>query len=65
MSAGLTAAKPVYGGCEAQAIAGHLLGPWLSARSLIVANIGDAAVARTLDHALAEVARIQAAHGDG
>ncbi|MGA1798973.1 glycoside hydrolase family 127 protein [Sphingomonas sp. 4RDLI-65] len=64
-SAGLPALKPVYTGWEAQGIAGHSLGHWLSACALVVANTGDPAVAATLDHALAEMARIQAAHGDG
>ena len=65
VSAGLPAPRPVYAGWEAQGIAGHSLGHWLSACSLVVANTGDAAVAARLDHALAEMARIQAAHGDG
>ncbi len=65
VSAGLPAPKPVYGGWEAQGIAGHSLGHWLSACALVVANTGDRAVAARLDHALAEMARIQAKHGDG
>ena len=64
-SAGLPAPKPVYGGWEAQGIAGHSLGHWLSACALVVANTGDPQVRATLDHALAEMARIQATHGDG
>ncbi|MGU3317131.1 beta-L-arabinofuranosidase domain-containing protein [Sphingomonas sp. M6A6_1c] len=65
VSAKLPAPKPVYAGWEAQGIAGHSLGHWLSACALVVANTGDRQVAATLDHALAEMARIQAAHGDG
>ncbi|KQM61756.1 MULTISPECIES: glycoside hydrolase family 127 protein [unclassified Sphingomonas] len=65
VSAGLPAPAPVYGGWEAQGIAGHSLGHWLSACALLVANTGDAAIAARLDHALAEMARIQAAQGDG
>ncbi len=65
MSAALSAPKPAYTGWEAQGIAGHSLGHWLSACALVVANTGDPDVAATLDHALAEMARIQAAHGDG
>jgi DUF1680 family protein len=64
-SAGLTPPKPVYGGWEAMGIAGHSLGHWLTACSLVVANTGDREVAATLDHALAEMAKIQAKHGDG
>ncbi len=65
VSAGLPASGPVYGGWEAQGIAGHSLGHWLTATALIVANTGDSEIAARLDHALAEMARIQAAHGDG
>jgi DUF1680 family protein len=65
LSAGLPVPKPVYGGWEAQGIAGHSLGHWLSACALVVANTGDPAVSARLDHALTEMARIQAAHGDG
>ena len=65
LSAGLPAPAPRYGGWEAAGIAGHSLGHWLSACSLVVANRGDGEIAARLDHALAEMARIQAAHGDG
>ncbi|WP_121115679.1 glycoside hydrolase family 127 protein [Croceibacterium ferulae] len=65
LSAGLPAPKPVYGGWEAMGIAGHSLGHWLTGCALIVAGSDDAEVASRLDHALAEMARIQAAHGDG
>ncbi|MDJ0276447.1 glycoside hydrolase family 127 protein [Sphingomonas sp. 2R-10] len=65
VSAGMPAPEPVYGGWEAQGIAGHSLGHWLSACSLVVANTGDRAIAARLDHALAQLSRIQAAHGDG
>jgi DUF1680 family protein len=64
-SAGLPAPKPVYGGWEAMGIAGHMMGHWLSACALVVGNTGDRQVAASLDHALAEMARIQKAHGDG
>ncbi|MGF7151208.1 hypothetical protein FHS96_004871 [Sphingomonas zeicaulis] len=65
LSAGLPAPAPRYEGWEAQGIAGHSLGHWLSACALAIANGGDAALAARLDHCLAEMARIQAAHGDG
>jgi len=64
-SAGLPANKPRYGGWESESIAGHSLGHWLSACSLTVANTGDPAVAAVLDRTLAEMAKIQAAEGDG
>jgi len=65
LSAGLEAPKPIYGGWEARGIAGHSLGHWLSGVSLIIANTGDAELSQALDHCLTEIARIQAAHGDG
>lgn len=64
-SAGLPAPKPHYGGWEAMGIAGHSLGHWLSGCSLLLASGNDPEIAATLDHALSEMARIQAAHGDG
>lgn len=65
LSAGLSAPMPRYEGWEARGIAGHSLGHWLSACSLAIANGGDAELAARLDHGLAAMARIQAAHGDG
>lgn len=65
LSAGLPAPAPVYGGWEGRGIAGHSLGHWLSAVSIAIANGGEPALATRLDHALAEMARIQVAHGDG
>ncbi|MCD2323077.1 glycoside hydrolase family 127 protein [Sphingomonas sp. IC-56] len=64
-SAGLPAPAPVYGGWEAAGIAGHSLGHWLTACALVIADTGDREIAARLDHALSEMARIQAAHGDG
>jgi len=64
-SAGLEAPKPAYGGWEAMGIAGHSLGHWLSAASILIANTGDFELASKLDHTLAEMARIQSVHGDG
>ncbi|USU09713.1 glycoside hydrolase family 127 protein [Sphingomonadaceae bacterium OTU29MARTA1] len=65
VSAGLPAPKPVYGGWEAMGIAGHMMGHWLSACALVIANTGDRQLSARLDHALAEMARIQTTHGDG
>jgi DUF1680 family protein len=64
-SAGLEADKPRYGGWESASIAGHTLGHWLSACSLLVANTQDRQVAAVLDRTLGEMARIQRAEGDG
>ena len=64
-SAGLPTRGDRYGGWEGAGIASHTMGHWLSAVSLIVANTGDAALGTKLDLALAELARIQRAEGDG
>lgn len=64
-SAGLPTKGPSYGGWEARGIAGHTLGHYLSALSLLFAQTGDAAVRERLRETIAEMARIQAAHGDG
>jgi DUF1680 family protein len=64
-SAGLEPLGESYGGWEAQGIAGHTLGHWMSAVSIIIANSGDPELAGKLDLTVAELARIQTAHGDG
>ncbi|MDP5280280.1 glycoside hydrolase family 127 protein [Sphingomonas sp. DG1-23] len=64
-SAGLPTKSETYGGWEARGIAGHSLGHYLSALSLLLAQTGDAAVRERLRGTVAELARIQAAHGDG
>jgi len=65
VSAGLQPQKGGYGGWESQGIAGHSFGHWMSAASIFIANDGDPELAANLDHALAELARIQVAQGDG
>ena len=64
-SAGLPTKGETYGGWEARGIAGHTLGHYLSALSLLHAQTGDAEVRDRLRHTIAEMARVQAAHGDG
>jgi DUF1680 family protein len=64
-SAGLEAKAPVYGGWEARGIAGHSLGHYLTACALMHAQTGDTAVRERLGYTVAELARCQAAHGDG
>ena len=64
-SAGLPVKGERYGGWEARGIAGHTLGHYLSALSLMWAQTGDPAIARRLTATVAELARIQQAHGDG
>ena len=63
--AGLPTKGETYGGWEARGIAGHSLGHYLSALSLLYAQTGDAAIRDRLRHIVAEMARIQAAQGDG
>ncbi len=63
--AGLAPKGDLYGGWEAQSISGHTLGHYLSACALIVANTGDSVLRERLAYTVAELARIQAADGDG
>ena len=64
-SAGLEPKAPVYGGWEARGIAGHSLGHYLTACALMHAQTGDGAVRERLRYTVSELARCQAAHGDG
>ncbi|WNO52341.1 glycoside hydrolase family 127 protein [Stakelama saccharophila] len=64
-SAGLQPKAPVYGGWEARGIAGHTLGHYLSACSLMHAQTGDPAVRDHIHYIVDELAACQAAHGDG
>lgn len=64
-SAGLPPKGEVYGGWEARGVAGQTLGHYLTACSLMFAQTGDAAVRDRVAYIVAELARIQAAHGDG
>jgi DUF1680 family protein len=63
--AGLPVKGEVYGGWEARGIAGHSLGHYLSALSLTYAQTGNPEFRRRAAYLLGELARIQAAHGDG
>ncbi|WP_336959990.1 glycoside hydrolase family 127 protein [Sphingobium aquiterrae] len=64
-SAGLPPRGTVYGGWESDTIAGHTLGHYLTALSLMYAQTGDAECKRRVDHIVDELALCQAAHGDG
>ncbi|WP_448657686.1 beta-L-arabinofuranosidase domain-containing protein [Sphingomonas sp. CJ99] len=64
-SAGLPVEGECYGGWEARGIAGHSLGHAMSALALIHAQTGDPAPRERLAGIVRELARIQAAHGDG
>jgi hypothetical protein len=64
-SAGLSPKGPTYGGWEARGIAGHSLGHYLSACSLLHAQTGDEETRERVRYIVGELARCQAAHGDG
>ncbi|MCH8686581.1 glycoside hydrolase family 127 protein [Pedomonas mirosovicensis] len=64
-SAGLKPKGEVYGGWESDTIAGHTLGHYLTALSLMYAQTGDAECKRRVDYIVSELAEAQAAHGDG
>jgi DUF1680 family protein len=63
--AGLQPKAPRYGGWENQGIAGHTLGHYLSALSLMYAQTGDPEMRRRIRTIVAELAETQNAHGDG
>ena len=64
-SAGLSPKGEVYGGWESDTIAGHTLGHYLTALSLMHAQTGDIECKRRVDYIVSELAEAQAAHGDG
>lgn len=64
-SAGLQPKGAVYSGWESDTIAGHTLGHYLTALSLMVAQTGDAECRRRVDYIVGELAACQTAHGDG
>jgi uncharacterized protein len=64
-SAGFAPKAPAYGGWEADTIAGHTLGHWLSALALLHAQTGDQEPARRAGYVIEELAACQRAHGDG
>lgn len=63
--AGLEPKGEVYGGWEQDTIAGHSLGHYLVAVSLMYAQTGDAEMKRRADYIVNELAACQAASGDG
>ncbi|CAN7307894.1 glycoside hydrolase family 127 protein [Pseudoduganella sp. LjRoot289] len=64
-NAGLPPKGEVYGGWESDTIAGHTLGHYLSALSLMHAQTGDAECRRRADYIVAELALCQAQSADG
>ncbi len=63
--AGLAPEVPPYGGWESDTIAGHTLGHYLSALSLLHAQTGDEDAQQRVGDIVAELALVQARHGDG
>jgi DUF1680 family protein len=63
--AGLTPKGAVYGGWESAGIAGHSLGHYLSAVSLMWAQTGQPAFRQRAAYIVEELAACQAANGDG
>jgi len=63
--AGLQPRAPRYGGWENQGIAGHTLGHYLSALSLMHAQTGDPEMRRRIGYIVGELAETQKARGDG
>ena len=64
-NAGLPPKGEVYGGWESDTIAGHTLGHYLSALSLMHAQTGDPESRRRADYIVAELALCQAQSADG
>ena len=62
---GLPPKGAAYGGWEAETIAGHTLGHYLSACALMHAQTGDAGCRSRADYIVAELAACQRAGGDG
>jgi len=65
VSAGLKPKGEVYGGWESLSLAGHSLGHYLSACSLMFAQTGETAYRQRITYIVGELAECQAAHGDG
>lgn len=63
--AGLPVKGAIYGGWESDTIAGEGLGHYLSALALMHAQTGQPALRPRIDYIVAELARVQRAHGDG
>ena len=63
--AGLPPKAPIYGGWESDTIAGHTLGHYLTALVRTYEQTGDTACRERADYIVAELARAQAAHGNG
>ena len=63
--AGLEPRGDIYGGWENDTIAGHMLGHYLTALSLMHAQTGDPECKARTAYIIGELADVQRAHGDG
>jgi DUF1680 family protein len=63
--AGLEPKGEPYGGWEADTIAGHTLGHYLTALALIHAQTGEPEAKRRAEYIVVELAEVQAKQGDG
>ena len=63
--AGLEPKAAVYGGWESDSIAGHTLGHYLTACSLMVSQTGDSECKRRVEYIVAELALCQQRSSDG
>jgi hypothetical protein len=63
--AGLTPKAPVYGGWESTGLAGHTLGHYLSACSLMYQSTGDRRFQQRVEYIVDELAQCQQANGNG
>src|SRR5262245_14561599 len=61
----LTPKGEIYGGWEAQGIAGHSLGHYLSACAMMFASTGDVQFRERVDYIVKELAACQEANGNG
>lgn len=64
-AAGTEARAPRYGGWESMEIAGHSIGHWLSAASLMYNVTGDLLLKEKLEYAIDELAHVQSLDPDG
>jgi DUF1680 family protein len=65
VSAKLPPKGAVYGGWESLSLAGHSLGHYLSACSLMFAQTGNPAYRERINYIIVELLQCQQAHGDG
>ena len=63
--AGLQPKAPPYGGWEGMGVAGHTLGHYLSACSMMFASTGDERFRERVNYIVDELELCQQAHGDG